>query len=178
MKLTLPSWITVARLLLILPILLLLHAGSFWAALVLVVLALFTDWLDGRLARSRNEVTRLGQFLDHFADKLLVHVILLYFVAVHGLSAVAFGIFLVRDFLVLGFRHIAAQRGQEIPSMSLGKIKFLGQGVLLVALVLALAVPNQWIDLGAFYLLWLVVGLSAVSAAQILFAGRHILLTD
>lgn len=170
MRITLATIITIARLFLILPILLLIGTQP-ELALILLVIALLSDTLDGIIARKTNTITKLGTFLDHFADKVLVHTVLLYFVATQNLSAIAFGIFLIRDFLVLGIRHLATQRGKEIPSMSLGKIKFVGQSILLVLLILAVAYPAWWLLVATEVVLWASVALAVLSALQIATKG-------
>ena len=175
MHVTLATWITISRLALIIPVLALLAAGHAVAALILLALALLTDYADGVVARKTHTVTKLGSFLDHLADKLLAHLILLFFVVEHGLSAVAFGIFLARDFFVLGIRHLAAHRGEEISSMQLGKIKFAGQSVLLLALTAQLIVQEVMLQTAIEVLLWTTVALAVVSAAQITKKGLTVL---
>ncbi len=162
--------LTILRLFLILPILLLLDSQPV-IALILLIVALLTDTADGIIARKTNTITKLGTFLDHFADKILVHVLLLYFVVIDSISAIAFGTFLIRDFLVLGIRHLATQKGKEIPSMSLGKIKFIGQSILLVLLVLTLIYPDGWLIVTTQIVLWASVALAVLSAAQIVTKG-------
>ncbi len=170
MRVTLATVLTSVRLFLILPILILFSINPV-LALVLLVIAIVTDTLDGIIARKTNTITKLGTFLDHFADKILVHTVLLYFVATQGLSAIAFGIFVIRDFLVLGIRHLATQKGKEIPSMLLGKIKFIGQSALLILLALSLAFPAWWLLVATEVVLWMSVVLAVVSAFQILSKG-------
>ena len=175
MQFTLATAFTTLRLVLILPILYTLANDMPVIALVLLVIALLTDYIDGEVARRTDTVTQLGSFLDHFADKLLTHLVLLFFVVQAGLSAIAFGIFLARDFFVLGIRHLAAHQGEEISSMSLGKIKFLGQSVLLVALVVQLIVNEIMLQTAIDILLWTTVALAVISAFQILKRGYKVL---
>jgi CDP-diacylglycerol---glycerol-3-phosphate 3-phosphatidyltransferase len=171
MRITPATYITILRLFLILPVLVALANGYYVVGLALLVTALLTDWMDGELARKTNTVTQLGSFLDHFADKLLTHLVLLFFVVQTGLSAVAFGIFLARDFFVLGIRHLVAHKGVELSSMSLGKIKFVGQSVLLVALVVQLIIQEVMLQTAIDILLWTTVAIAVISAAQIMKKG-------
>lgn len=175
MRITPATMLTLLRLFLILPILLLLWMDKPVIAMPLLVIALLSDWVDGWLARKTKTITKLGTFLDHFADKVMVHIILLYFVAEHGLSAIAFGVFLLRDFLVLGIRHLATQKGKEIGSMWLGKIKFWGQSVLLILLVATLIWPILILAQVTTVVLWVSVVLAALSAIQILQKGIPVL---
>lgn len=175
MRVTTATYITLLRLFLILPILLALQYDLLILALVLLLIALFSDYVDGVLARKTQTVTVLGSFLDHLADKLLVHIVLLYFVVVHGLSAIAFGIFLARDFFVLGIRHLAAHKQEEISSMSLGKLKFFGQSILLIVLVVDLLVQQVSLQTVTTVFLWATVVLAVVSAGQIAKKGWFVL---
>lgn len=172
MNVTLATKLSIARIILILPILYTLSTTQYTLALILTTIALLTDWLDGHIARKTNTITNLGAFLDHFADKILVHIILLYFVAVHNLSAIAFGIFLIRDFYVLGIRHLVTQTGEELASMKLGKIKFTIQSILLIALILELIVtlPQLLVPI----LLWSAVAFTILSAIELTIAAKRI----
>ena len=72
MQYSLPNALTIVRMLLALPFLVLLVAGETQAALVILLLAAATDLVDGKLARLLNSITALGTQLDPFADKLLL----------------------------------------------------------------------------------------------------------
>ena len=73
--------------------------------------AALTDYLDGRIARSRNQVSRLGQMLDPIADKLLISAALISLVENHLAPAWAVVIIVGREFAVTGLRSIAAISG-------------------------------------------------------------------
>ena len=80
---TLASYITIFRILLIFPIIYLTYLGSSlfnFIALLLFVIAGLTDYLDGYVARNTNSETSLGALLDLLADKLLVCVILIWLI--------------------------------------------------------------------------------------------------
>lgn len=88
------------------------------------ILASITDKLDGYLARSRNMVTTFGKFLDPLADKILVLTSLIILVQYDKLPAWVPAIILTREFLVSGYRLVAAQKGGEVIAASfLRKIK-------------------------------------------------------
>ena len=127
--------------------------------------AALTDYLDGHLARSRNQVTRLGQLLDPIADKLLISAALISLVENQLAPAWAVVIIIGREFAVTGLRSIAAADGVVISASKMGKFKMLLQ-VLTVALLIvssvgsALTTWNDWQVLlytAGRAMLWLVV---------------------
>ncbi len=101
------------------------------AAAVFVVLAI-TDSVDGYLARSRNEVTTFGKFLDPLADKLLVTAALLALVELQVLPSWIAFIILAREFIVSGLRMVASAEGLVIAASWYGKIKTVLQIVAIV----------------------------------------------
>ena len=96
--------------------------GGFLVFLLYVALS-FTDKIDGYLARSRNEVTTFGKFLDPIADKLEV-VVALAFLLERGLcSSWVLFVVVAREFLVSGLRMVVASKGTVIAASNLGKAK-------------------------------------------------------
>jgi len=98
--------------------------------------AALTDYLDGKIARSRDQVTRLGQLLDPIADKLLISAALISLVENQLAPAWAVVIIIGREFAVTGLRSIAAVDGFVISASRMGKFKMLAQ-VVTVALLIA-----------------------------------------
>ncbi len=98
--------------------------------------AALTDYLDGHLARSRGQVTRLGQLLDPIADKLLISAALISLVENQLAPAWAVVIIIGREFAVTGLRSIAAVDGLVISASKMGKFKMLAQ-VITVSLLIA-----------------------------------------
>ena len=90
--------------------------------------AALTDYLDGKIARSRNQVTRLGQLLDPIADKLLISAALISLVENQLAPAWAVVIIIGREFAVTGLRSIAATDGVVISASKMGKFKMLAPG--------------------------------------------------
>lgn len=84
-----------------------------------------TDSLDGYLARSRNEVTTFGKFMDPIADKLLVMVAMLALVELGTLPAWVPLVIVCREFLVSGLRMVVASAGVVIAASMAGKAKTL-----------------------------------------------------
>jgi CDP-diacylglycerol--glycerol-3-phosphate 3-phosphatidyltransferase len=127
-------------------------------------LAVLTDYLDGYLARRRNEVTRLGILLDPLADKLLTAAAFLSLVELDAVPAWMVMIILGREFVVTGLRNVAAGRGLLIPASALGKGKMVAQVVSIFLLLLGRKYPIlQWPGL---LVLWVVVVLAFVSAVD------------
>src|SRR5882762_10453525 len=104
--------------------------------------AAFTDFLDGHFARSRGQVTRLGQLLDPIADKLLISAALISLVENQLAPAWAVVIVIGREFAVTGLRSIAATDGVVIAASKMGKFKMLAQ-VVTVALLIASSVAGR-----------------------------------
>ena len=123
--------------------------------------AVITDYLDGYLARRRNQITRLGILLDPVADKLLVSAALLSLVEMDVIPAWIVMIILAREFAVTGLRSIAAGRGILIAASLLGKWKM----VLEVAAIFLLLVARHFPPLTrpALVVLWVAVLVAVVS---------------
>lgn len=109
-----------------------------WLLIALIfVIASITDKLDGYLARSRNEVTTFGKFLDPIADKILVLAAMIMLVEANRLPAWIPIIVLFREFVVSGYRLIAVEKSGNVIAASIwGKLKTATQMVgLIVALI-------------------------------------------
>ena len=115
---------------------------SYWIIDIIFILASLTDKLDGHIARSRNQITTFGKFLDPIADKILVIVAMLILVEANKLPAWIPAIVVIREFIVSGYRLIAVEKqGKVIAASIWGKIKTCTQ---MMGLVIA------FIDVNAF----------------------------
>lgn len=94
-----------------------------WIAFVIFVIASLTDTLDGMIARKYNLVTTFGKFMDPLADKLLVSAALIAFIELGKIPAWIVIVIISREFIISGFRLIAAEKGNVIAAGWLGKIK-------------------------------------------------------
>ena len=109
---------------------------------IIFILASLTDKLDGYIARSRNQITTFGKFLDPIADKILVIVAMLILVEVGRLPAWIPAIVVIREFVVSGYRLIAVEKqGKVIAASILGKIKTCTQ---MLGLVVAFVDVNSF----------------------------------
>jgi CDP-diacylglycerol---glycerol-3-phosphate 3-phosphatidyltransferase len=164
-KINLPTKITLLRILLVPFLLAFLIAPSRVNALMAALIfagAALTDWLDGHLARSTQQVTTLGKLLDPIADKILLAAGLIPLVGLGRVPAWMAAIMLIREFAVSGLREIAAAEQVIIHASPMAKAKtalqiaailFLilnyqswpltfytvGMGLLILSLVLSLA---------------------------------------
>lgn len=130
--------ITIARILLV-PIFMFflltnIPYGVTIAALIFIIAAL-TDSLDGYIARSRNQITKLGKFMDPLADKLLVTAALVSLVQMDRLPAWVTVIIISREIIVSVFRAVAASEGIVIAASPWGKAKTVSQIVAILALL-------------------------------------------
>ena len=108
---------------------------SFWIMNIIFIIASITDKLDGYIARSRNQVTTIGKFLDPLADKILVLSALIILVEYAKIPSWIPIIVLAREFIVSGYRLIAVEKGGKVISASIwGKIKTVTQ---MFAIILA-----------------------------------------
>ena len=91
---------------------------------LIFILASLTDKLDGYIARSRNQITTFGKFLDPIADKILVIVAMLILVEAGRLPAWIPAIVVIREFIVSGYRLVAVEKSGKVIAASIwGKIK-------------------------------------------------------
>ncbi|WP_417228804.1 CDP-diacylglycerol--glycerol-3-phosphate 3-phosphatidyltransferase [Thermophilibacter sp.] len=151
------------------------------AAFVLYTLLSLTDKVDGYLARSRNEITDFGKFLDPIADKLLVFSALLLLLQDGWVSVWAVFVILLREFLVSALRMVASANGQVIAADGLGKAKTAVTMVGLCGFYLAFALLSVGVaDLGDMVLLVsralfvAAVVLTVVSGVQYFWNARHV----
>jgi CDP-diacylglycerol--glycerol-3-phosphate 3-phosphatidyltransferase len=140
------------------------------------MLASFTDWLDGQIARRRHLVTNFGKFSDPLADKLLVMSAFVSFVGMGRMASWMIIVILAREFAVTGLRLVAAGEGDVIAAGKMGKWKTLFQ---MVAIILFLF-NNIPFGIDGFPLdqiiLWIAVILTIVSGADYFYKNRDVIL--
>ena len=106
-----------------------------YVAAALFIIASLTDMLDGKIARKYNLVTNFGKFMDPLADKLLVSAAMICMIELGMLPAWVVIIIISREFIITGFRLIAAEGGLVIAASWWGKIKTTVQMVMSVFLI-------------------------------------------
>ena len=109
---------------------------------IIFIIASLTDKLDGYIARSKNQVTTFGKFLDPLADKILVLTAMIMLVEMRKLPAWIPVIVLAIEFIVSGYRLIAVEKGGKVIAASKwGKIKTVTQ---MIAIILAFLDMNEF----------------------------------
>ena len=129
-------------------------------ALALFIIASLTDLLDGKIARKYNLVTDFGKFMDPLADKLLVCSAMICFVGLGTLAPWIVIIIVAREFIISGFRLIAADNGVVIAASYWGKFKTVSQMFMLILLIADLGGAFNMI---AQVLIWVSLVLTIVS---------------
>ncbi|WP_058485214.1 CDP-diacylglycerol--glycerol-3-phosphate 3-phosphatidyltransferase [Defluviitalea phaphyphila] len=140
-------------------------------ALVIFALASLTDMLDGYIARSRNMITTLGKFLDPLADKLLVTAALISLVELRDLSAWVVIVILSREFIITGFRLVAASEGIVISASWWGKIKTITQMFMIMLILLNIS----GIEILENILIWLAVIFTVISGVDYIVKNKSVL---
>lgn len=186
----LPNKLTFMRLLLI-PFFILLTAFPFeWGtvemlgseigielllATIIFVVASFTDWLDGYIARRDNLVTNFGKFADPLADKLLVSAALIMLVGLDKAPAWVVVIIIARELAVTGLRLLLVEEGGTVLAAELpGKIKTVTQ-MFAIIFLLADDFPLGWIGLPiGEIILYISLFFTIYSGIDYFYNARHI----
>lgn len=168
-----PEWIGFAE----------LDVWKAWIAAGIFVVISCTDWLDGYLARKRNEVTDFGKFMDPLADKILVTAALLVLIELGAIPSWVVLIIVAREFIVSGVRMVAASKGEVIAASWYGKFKTVFQMVAIVLFVVkespAFGDSSSGFYIGLYVLSWTVMGialiLTVVSMIDYISKARHLI---
>lgn len=107
-----------------------------YIAVAIFIVASITDFLDGKIARKYHLVTNFGKFMDPLADKLLVSSALICLVALNKIPAWIVIVIIAREFIISGFRLVAADNGVVIAASYWGKFKTAFQMVTVIVLIL------------------------------------------
>jgi CDP-diacylglycerol--glycerol-3-phosphate 3-phosphatidyltransferase len=161
---SLADYLTVTRIASV-PFVVLLYAWEFdhhnyWATALFVV-AMTTDWFDGRIARRYGRTSQLGSLLDPVADKILVIAVLVVLIDQGVFPAWMVAAIVAREFLVSGLRLAAIERGVVMHARDLGKLKTWSQAI--AAAVGGFAAAGAWGDRAAWWALLVALVLTWVS---------------
>jgi cardiolipin synthase len=185
--LTLPNLLTLSRIMAV-PILVFLlwrpTPIDYAVTFVLYCLVGITDYFDGYVARAQGRISRLGQFLDPIADKIMVAAVLVMLISsrkanpvpeVDGLHIIPALVILLREIIVSGLREFLAPLNVSMPVSTLAKWKTTLQLVALGALILGGAFPaDPWVHQVGLASLWAAAALTLITGYDYLRIGlRH-----
>jgi len=157
---------------------------SRYIALGVFIIAAITDFADGFVARTRNQITDFGKFMDPLADKVLTFAAMLWFVEIGMMPAWLVLIVVIREFMVTGIRLVAAVKGRVIAATMSGKVKTVVTIVCLIAMFIVEDIEtlapyigihfplDQWF----LFLSWILIGVTTlVSGIEYFVKNRDIM---
>jgi len=143
-----------------------------YLALAVFIIAALTDVADGVVARTRNQITDFGKFMDPLADKVLTFAAMLWFVEIGIMPAWLVLIVIIREFMVTGMRLVAVAKGRVIAATMSGKIKT-------VVTILCLIVMFLPLPLWMYVVCWALIGVTTVvSGVEYFVKNRDIMKLD
>ena len=146
--------------------------GNYIAVAVFIV-ASITDFLDGKIARKYNLVTNFGKFMDPLADKLLVSSALICLVALNKIPAWVVIVIIAREFIISGFRLVAADNGVVIAASYWGKFKTAFQMVTVIVLILN--IPGEVFAVIGTVLIYISLVLTVISLIDYIAKNKDVL---
>lgn len=176
--LNLPNLLSICRILLVPPLVVVLltkFEDKEWWGLGLFLLAAIMDFFDGYLARRRRQVTRLGTLLDPAADKILISAAFISLVEMGLASAWMVVVIVAREFAVSALRSFAAVENMVIPSGFSGKLKTVVQIVAVASLIIHNQLPGELRHVSLISL-WAAVIISVYSGIEYFIRFRGYLL--
>lgn len=147
-------------------------AANRYICLAIFVAASITDWFDGYLARKNNLITNFGKFMDPLADKLLVCSAMICMISLGRLTAWFVIVIIAREFIISGFRLIAAENGVVIAANYWGKFKTVSQMIMIILLIM------NWggvFDILEQIFIWLSLALTVISLVTYIVQNRQVL---
>ena len=170
----LPNKLTVLRVILIIPFLIFLKMeGPLWdyIALAVFIIASLTDMLDGHIARKYHLITNFGKFMDPLADKLLVCTALICLVELERIPAIVVILIIGREFIISGFRLVAADNGVVIAASYWGKFKTTFQMIMICLMILNLEALNVVTQI----VMWVALALTIISLVDYLVKNKDVM---
>ena len=172
----LPNKLTIFRVILIIPFVIIMLSNflgdaSKWVALAIFIFASLTDLLDGKIARKYNLITNFGKFMDPLADKLLVSSAMICLVEMGKIPSWIVIVIISREFIISGFRLIASDNGVVIAASYWGKFKTVFQ---MVMVVLMIADISQ-IQILTTVIMWVALVLTVISLIDYLIKNKDVM---
>ena len=146
-----------------------------YIALGIFIIACLSDAVDGHLARKYNLVTNFGKFMDPLADKLLVCTALLCFVEQGTLNLIVAIVIVAREFIISGFRLVAAEGGLVLAASYWGKFKTATQMVM--CCLLSVHLDFGWYTALETIFIWASFALTVISLLDYLIKNKSVLNT-
>ena len=185
-KMNLPNKLTVFRVILIVPFVVVLLGGEAgWfgenrlipdiIALVIFIVASLTDLIDGKIARKYNLVTNFGKFMDPLADKLLVSAALIALVDMGRIPAWVVIVIISREFIISGFRLIASDNHVVIAASYWGKFKTTFQMVMVCLMIADLGAMFGWMQILTDIIMWAALALTVISLIDYLLKNKAVM---
>jgi cardiolipin synthase (CMP-forming) len=177
-KQQLPNWLTISRVLVILPVCLLLMYGetrtAHFITFALCAYAMITDFFDGYLSRKWGVVSDLGRLLDPVADKLLVAAILIVLAAKGVGHPLAVTAIMLRELFISGLREFMQEKRVILHVSGLAKYKTATQMVSCLVLLLAYGVPEwEWLRQSGEAVLWVAAVLTVITGVEYFRSARR-----
>ena len=144
-----------------------------YIAVAIFIVASITDFLDGKIARKYHLVTNFGKFMDPLADKLLVSSALICLVALNKIPAWIVIVIIAREFIISGFRLVAADNGVVIAASYLGKFKTAFQMVTVIVLILN--IPGEVFAVIGTVLIYISLVLTVISLIDYIAKNKDVL---
>ena len=186
-KLGIANWITIVRMIFI-PVFLVVLLGQYaadwsdwrpWLAAAVFTVLAATDAVDGYVARTRNEVTTFGKFIDPLADKLLVTAALVGLVQLGSLPGWVAIVIIGRELVVSGLRMVAVAEGVVIAASPWGKVKTVFQIVALAMFILknaqAFSSYSNAFDIASWVVMGAALLLTVWSAGDYFYHAREVI---
>ena len=175
----LPNRLTILRTILIIPFVIILLTGCFgsfsnWIALFIFILASITDLLDGKIARKYNLITNFGKFMDPLADKILTISGMIVLIELGRIPSWIVVIIVAREFIISGFRLVAAENGVVIAANYWGKFKTNFQMAMIILMIMN--IPQ--LQLLTNIVMWIALALTLISLWTYIMANKQVLAGD
>ena len=145
-----------------------------WVALALFVIASLTDFADGYIARKYNLVTNFGKFMDPLADKILTISGMICLVELGRIPSWIVVIIVAREFIISGFRLVAAENGVVIAANYWGKFKTTFQMIMIILMIMN--IPQ--LQIVTNIVMWIALALTLISLWTYMMANKQVVAGD
>ena len=174
----LPNKLTLMRVIMVPFLVLFLLTGwggeaNRYICFAIFAVASITDWFDGKIARKYNLITDFGKFMDPLADKLLVCSAMICMIDLGRLPSWFVVIVIAREFIISGFRLIAAEKGVVIAANYWGKFKTASSMIMIILLILDIQVPAVRVITQIF--VWVSLALTVISLVTYILENKGVM---